>query len=98
MTELSAESTLGRYGDVEFPLVVPTLTRDELSTLVQSQDGQAIPQSIRDKAAAHATQRLGAGLSPYADPTEARTDVYPDLMRARLVGPQAASWNRLRAK
>jgi hypothetical protein len=61
-TELSAGVNFGE-GDLEIPLIVPTLTRGELNQLLS---GQSIPNNILDKAVQHARGRLQQGLSPFA--------------------------------
>lgn len=50
------------------PLIVPTLTKKELTELVtKDADPKNVPQSILDKAVAHARKRIAAGKSPFAD-------------------------------
>ena len=60
MTELSAEAD-----GMEFPLVVPTLTRQELDLL---SSGAPPPDAIYNKAQQHALRRAKSGQSPFADP------------------------------
>jgi len=64
MTELS----VGSPGSPEgyYPLLVPTLTQDEIRTLQNLNIGtDPIPPSILRKAKAHADQRTAQGLSPF---------------------------------
>ncbi len=62
--------------EVELPLMVPTLTRPEVDTLLGLGDPKAdgfwpkVPQSIKDKAVAHARARIAAGKSPFAGADE----------------------------
>ena len=71
MTELS--SAFDYNGKlVSHPLVVPTLTKDELTLLKNLKDDEQIPEGIYRKAQAHAISRLEQGLSPFAGPTELR--------------------------
>jgi hypothetical protein len=64
VTELSAEDD-----DGEYPLVVPTLTREELDHLLS---GGEPTEMIYNKARSYAEKRKGAGKSPFADPSELR--------------------------
>jgi hypothetical protein len=64
---------------VLFPLLVPTLTRDEVNSLVSTDKlnsgdpkAQAMEQAIYQKAQAFAAQRLAQGLSPFAGHGEQR--------------------------
>lgn len=61
-TELSATMNLGGK-DILLPLLVPTLTHEEITALVA---GQAPTKAMYDKAAVHAIERLKAGKSPFA--------------------------------
>lgn len=64
-TELSAEDDdLGDY-----PLIVPSLTRSELESLLANERPS---DSTYDKARAHARRRKAEGLSPYAQKDELR--------------------------
>jgi hypothetical protein len=67
-TELSIGVDLG-YGETEIPLLVPTLSSEEVYWLInqESLDPQAVPQQIIDKAIDHARMRIERGLSPFAD-------------------------------
>ena len=65
-TELSVQ-----YDDViggkPFPLMVPTLTKDEVKTLLELKDGERAPKGIANKAIAHAEKRVREGKSPFKD-------------------------------
>lgn len=63
MTEFSSEDDEGEY-----PLVVPTLTKEELKTLKSE---QRTPE-IEDKAQSWAKSRRNAGKSPFAGASELR--------------------------
>lgn len=64
-TELSVE-----YDDViggkPFPLIVPTLTKKEVDTLLALPENAPTPRAIADKAIAHAEKRVREGKSPFA--------------------------------
>ena len=66
-TEISAESD-----GMEYPLLVPTLTRSEIQHLLS---GAAPTNDIYDKAESYARMRVSKGLSPFASPTELRIPV-----------------------
>lgn len=71
MTELS--SAFDYNGKlISHPLIVPTLTKDELNVLKNLKDDEQIPESIYRKAQAFAISRLERGLNPFAGPTELR--------------------------
>lgn len=53
--------------ETEIPTLVPTLTKQELQSLLQGNDPTA---AIIQKAANHARMRLNQGLSPFAYPGE----------------------------
>ena len=57
-TEISADSDIGKY-----PLLVPTLTADEVQWLL---DGNEPTESIYRKAEQHAADRMQHGMSPFA--------------------------------
>jgi hypothetical protein len=61
-TELSSQVDLDGKA-LHFPLIVPTLTKEELDRLVS---GKAPTKAIYDKAIAHALERVEAGKSPFA--------------------------------
>lgn len=62
-TELSEDMELDGQ-TILYPLIVPTLTRDELAVLLA---GQPPTDAIRQKAQAHAIERLKLGRNPFAD-------------------------------
>ena len=69
MTEVSIGVEINGE-EMEIPAMVPTLTKDEINTLANMKlEGNAknIPQSIKDKAVAHAKEQLSQGLSPFFD-------------------------------
>ena len=67
-TELSSEFEHNGQ-TIEHPLLVPTLTRDEIGHLL---GGGEPTQAIYDKARAFALQRIGNGFNPFAGPTDLR--------------------------
>ncbi len=64
-TEISATNEQG----VSFPLLVPTLTQDEINYLLQ---GNEMTDDIYNKAQSWANYRQSMGMSPFASPTELR--------------------------
>ena len=66
MTELGSESNVGGER-LHYPLIVPTLTREEIDELAAGRDPS---YDIDDKALKHAIQRKQQGLSPFATPEE----------------------------
>lgn len=67
---VSTEISIGVEFDgkeTEIPTMVPTLTKDELNTLLSLPEGEDIPQGIVDKAVAHARKRIEEGKSPFAN-------------------------------
>lgn len=66
-TEISIGVDFGA-GEMEIPLLVPTLSQDEIKYLLENDPKSAeLPKSIMDKAVSHAIERLKAGKSPFAD-------------------------------
>ncbi|MBI2798973.1 MAG: hypothetical protein HYX63_01600 [Gammaproteobacteria bacterium] len=68
--KVSSEISVGVKIDgkeVDIPTLVPTLTQDEIHTLLTMdlKDPNAIPQPIIDKAIAHARPLISKGLSPF---------------------------------
>lgn len=68
-------------GGKDFPLIVPTLTRDELDQILSipvddPKFFQKVPRSAIQKAEKFAEQRVKAGLSPFAGPQDRKTPVY----------------------
>jgi hypothetical protein len=76
--KVSTEISIGLDVDgkqINVPLLVPSLTFEELNYLLQSNVESKdflknLPPSIMDKAYNHAEQRIKAGLSPFALPNE----------------------------
>lgn len=68
MTEFSASENIDGV-DVQFPLIVPTLTREELDWLLAGNDPT---ESIYQKAIAYAKMRMQSNLSPFAQQSELR--------------------------
>lgn len=55
--------------NASFPSIVPGLSSDELQSVLQSSAyGGRIPDSVYEKAMAHAQMRMGQGLSPFWNP------------------------------
>lgn len=96
-TEISVGVDFGQ-GEMEIPTLVPTLTRQEVQTLLTLRQGQQMPKEILDKAVAHAQQRIEAGQSPFAAPGEADLDIFhrhfqreaPSVPRAAAPAPGGA--------
>ena len=69
-TEYSIQSEAVKQGKnmVDFPTLVPTLTKDEVDLMLNDiiPNDKAPPESIIQKAIAHANERIGKGLSPFA--------------------------------
>ena len=63
LSELSLDSVINGK-QVQYPSVVPTLSADELKSILNKQQ---ITDSIAAKALAHAKQRIAQGRSPFAD-------------------------------
>ena len=66
-TEISSEDDAG-----EFPLLVPTLSRAEINSLLADEQPS---DAIYDKAQSWANMRRSKGMSPFAGPTELRMPV-----------------------
>lgn len=65
-TELSAQFS-DVLGGAPIPLLVPTLTKDEINVLLGLKESDQIPRSIINKAIEHALMRDKLGLSPFKD-------------------------------
>jgi hypothetical protein len=50
---------------VDFPTLVPTLTKEEVETLRTLPEGERVPKEIIIKAADHAAMKLKQGKSPF---------------------------------
>ncbi|MEX3628263.1 MAG: hypothetical protein VB138_01125 [Burkholderia sp.] len=59
--------------EMDIPTLVPSLTKDEINTLLTIKDGEPVPDDIVKKAVDHAKQRLAEGKGVFADnnPTDA---------------------------
>ena len=68
MTELSASFDVNGQ-TISAPLIVPTLTQEELGLLAQNQD---IPDSVYQKALDFALMRIKEGKNPFAQMNELR--------------------------
>jgi hypothetical protein len=56
--------------ETEIPSLVPTLTADEVKSVLALKDGQPMPAAVVDKARAYAEKRIAAGKSPFAGANE----------------------------
>jgi len=64
-TEISVGVDFGA-GEMEIPLLVPTLDQEEIKYLLENEPKPSdIPKPIMDKAVNHAIQRLKDGKSPF---------------------------------
>lgn len=63
----------GNY--LDYPTLVPGLSQDEINTLLKSNPGDVISQSIKDKAEAHALERIRQGKSVFADNNESTNNI-----------------------
>jgi hypothetical protein len=86
MTEYSIGVTLDGK-PMEIPSIVPTLTKQELATLLALPDGAPPPKSVIDKAIAYARDRLAGGYDAFAGPGE-QQNLYPELKRAPIPTPK----------
>jgi len=69
-TELSADSTIsidGKERQVLYPLLVPSLSKEEVTSLLS---GDKPTDAIYRKAEQFAAERVAAGLSPFAGPDD----------------------------
>lgn len=69
-TEISVGVDFGK-GEMEIPLLVPTLSKKQIDKLLSMPEGEKPPQDIVDAAVNHAKKRLQEGKSPFADDSEA---------------------------
>ena len=72
-TELSSDFQYGKK-NVDHPLLVPGLTREEIDTVLA---GGKMTDSIYRKAQDFAIERMKRGLSPFAGPTDLRLPLPP---------------------
>ena len=80
--------------DMDIPTIVPTLTEDEKNHLLNSKEGEKIPQGIVDKAVAHAKQRLSDGKPVFHDTPQPVTSPKGAIGAAQVMpktGPEAAA-------
>ena len=66
MTEYSMGVDFGN-GEIDIPTLVPTLTQQEMNTLLTHTPKDKMPESIRKKAIDHALKQMRQGLSPFFD-------------------------------
>ena len=73
--------------ETEIPTLVPTLTKDELKTMVEDviPNGKKVPDEIVKKAAEHAKARMKSGLSPFASNLEAEDNAAAVSISDQLV-------------
>lgn len=66
-TEVGASGNINGK-EIDYPLVVPTLNKEELDFLASGawQHGTPIPESIQEKGRKHAEMRIAQGKSPFA--------------------------------
>jgi hypothetical protein len=68
-TEYSTQSQAVKVKgkQVDFPTIVPTLTKDEVSMMINDiiPNRKPIPEPIMQKAIAHAKERIASGKSPF---------------------------------
>ena len=69
MTEYSRDSEDGKY---DYPLVVPTLDKRELDSLMKLRDDEEVLDSIEKKAKDWAEKRRSEGKSPFATGSDLR--------------------------
>lgn len=61
---------------VHMPSVVPTLNASEAMAIMRStEDGSKLPDSVYEKAVAHARERIKAGKSPFWNPQDDGAEV-----------------------
>lgn len=65
-TELSIGVNINNK-EIDIPLLVPTLSKDEINYLLKTDDSGEIPASIINKAIDHAIMRIKAGKSPFSE-------------------------------
>ena len=90
-TELSIGVNLGGK-EIEVPLIVPTLSRQEVDSLLK---GGQPSEAIVQKAVAHARERMAAGKSPFAQDGEQRaapTDENTELRSLRGGRPSTGAF------
>jgi len=82
MTELSIGVPI--FGqEMEIPTLVPTLTSQQIQTLLALPEGQPIPNDIVRAAAKHAEMRVQQGKSPFAQPDDTQKWLNAKMAAAR---------------
>jgi hypothetical protein len=79
---ISSEDVVVNGKEVDFPTIVPTLTKEEVNLMLTDiiPNNKRIPNSIYDKAVAHANKRIKEGKGVFADdgkPTGATSNATP---------------------
>src|SRR5258708_29722986 len=74
--------------EMDIPTFVPTLTAEEVNLLLSLPEGQQPPQSIIQKAAQFAQQRVAAGKPVFAERGEQQEQMYPQFQRAKTQMPK----------
>lgn len=85
--KVSTEISIGVNIDgkeTQIPTLVPTLSQEEVATLLTIKEGESIPEAIIEKAVAHARQRMSEGKSVFAEKQAYAPNLDP-LMRERLI-------------
>jgi hypothetical protein len=80
MSEYSIDDEINGQ-PVQYPSIVPTLSKSEVQSILNSNEEDKLPDSVYRKAKDFATQRLATGQSPFAGPGE-QHNLYPELPRA----------------
>lgn len=68
-------------GGRDIPLLVPTLTPDEVAALLRADPADSVSQSIIDKAISFAKQRVKAGKPVFAEDMDRDVTRYPQFAR-----------------
>jgi len=77
--------------EMDIPTFVPTLTAEEVTLLLNLPEGKQPPQSIIQKAAQFAQQRVAAGKPVFAEHGEQQEQMYPQFKRAKVQMPKVLS-------
>jgi hypothetical protein len=88
-SEISAGFNIGGK-EQDIPLMVPGLTAGEMQYLMTTpvdRVAHEMPQSIRDKAIAHANMRMAQGQSPFRQPDEPMAPQAPQVPQAPPTAP-----------
>lgn len=72
----------GNY--LDYPSLVPTLSKDEVNFILNHKEGQPFPQAIKNKAEAFALERQKAGKPLFAQVGEANENLYPEIPRSKI--------------